>query len=171
MKIDHIGNCIIDIEDVVDHLMAGGNLVSVNGHMLDFSVTDYNDLVSSKDKDQWRLRSVKPYGSAEQMDAVCGEQWTIPSSYLDMDIETYVYNLCETEAEVYRVQQELELFKSRDLLIVLKALKYLIDVMRQHRIVWGVGRGSSVASYCLYLLEVHSIDSIKYNLDFSEFLD
>ncbi len=171
MKIDHIGNCIIDLEDVVDHLMAGGNLSAVSNRMLDFNTSEYNNLVSSKDKDQWRLRSVKSYDSESEMDSVCRDQWTVPDNYLDMDIESYIYNLCETEAEVYRVQQELELFKSRDLLIVLKALKYLVDVMRQHRIIWGVGRGSSVASYCLYLLEVHSIDSIKYNLDFAEFLD
>ena len=34
----------------------------------------------------------------------------------------------------------------------------------------GVGRGSSVASYILYLIGVHRIDSIKYNLDWKEFL-
>ena len=49
-------------------------------------------------------------------------------------------------------------------------LKYLVDTMREHNIVWGVGRGSSVASYCLYLLGVHKIDSIKYELDIREFL-
>jgi DNA polymerase III alpha subunit len=33
-----------------------------------------------------------------------------------------------------------------------------------------VGRGSSVASYVLYLLGVHRIDSMFYDLDPSEFL-
>jgi DNA polymerase III alpha subunit len=36
--------------------------------------------------------------------------------------------------------------------------------------VWGVGRGSSVASYVLFLIGVHRIDSMKYNLDYKEFL-
>jgi len=36
--------------------------------------------------------------------------------------------------------------------------------------IWGVGRGSSVASYVLYLLDVHRIDSMFYDLDPSEFL-
>ena len=53
---------------------------------------------------------------------------------------------------------------------VLKYLKYLVDTMRQHKILWGVGRGSSVASFCLYLLGVHRINSLKYNLDITEFL-
>jgi len=33
-----------------------------------------------------------------------------------------------------------------------------------------VGRGSSVASYCLYLLGVHKINSLKFDLDIKEFL-
>ena len=162
---------MISIDDVVDHLMSGGSVASVNGRMLDFPITEYNELVSVKDRDDWRLRSIKPYDTEAAMDAECRVTWTVPDSYLDMDIEDHIYNLCETEEEVYRVEHELELFKSRDLLIVLKALKYLVDTMRQERIIWGVGRGSSVASYCLYLLEVHSVNSIKFNLDFSEFLD
>jgi DNA polymerase III alpha subunit len=42
--------------------------------------------------------------------------------------------------------------------------------MKENKIVWGVGRGSSVASYVLYLIGVHRIDSIKYDLDIREFL-
>jgi DNA polymerase III alpha subunit len=56
------------------------------------------------------------------------------------------------------------------MIIVLKFLKYLVDVCNTNNIVLGVGRGSSVASYCLYLLGVHCIDSIKYELDIKEFL-
>jgi len=47
---------------------------------------------------------------------------------------------------------------------------YLVDFMRENEIVWGVGRGSSVASYVLYLIGVHRIDSIKFGLDWREFL-
>jgi DNA polymerase III alpha subunit len=42
--------------------------------------------------------------------------------------------------------------------------------MRKHNIVWGVGRGSSVASYVLYLIGVHKINSMYYDLDIEEFL-
>ena len=42
--------------------------------------------------------------------------------------------------------------------------------MKQNHIIWGVGRGSSVASYVLYKLGVHRIDSLYYNLDIGEFL-
>ena len=61
-------------------------------------------------------------------------------------------------------------FTKRGMLPVLQFLKYLVDTCENHNVVLGVGRGSSVASYCLYLLGVHRIDSIKYELDIKEFL-
>jgi DNA polymerase III alpha subunit len=69
-----------------------------------------------------------------------------------------------------RVTEELTLFAQHNMIPLLKYLKYLVDTMRKNNIVWGVGRGSSVASYCLYLIGVHKIDSIKYSLDIKEFL-
>jgi DNA polymerase III alpha subunit len=55
------------------------------------------------------------------------------------------------------------------MIIVLKAMKYLVDTFRENNIVWGVGRGSSVASYALYLIGVHKVDSVKYELPITEF--
>ena len=49
-------------------------------------------------------------------------------------------------------------------------MKYIIDTLRENNIVWGVGRGSSVSSYMLYLIGVHKVDSIKYNLNINEFI-
>ena len=62
--------------------------------------------------------------------------------------------------------------KPRKNLTIVKVhyLKYLVDTMTQNQVIWGVGRGSSVASYVLYKLEVHRIDSLHYNLDVTEFL-
>ena len=65
---------------------------------------------------------------------------------------------------------ELTEFKTRNLFPVLKVLIYIIDTMRKNNLVWGIGRGSSVASYVLYLIGVHKVDSLKYNLDIKEFL-
>jgi DNA polymerase III alpha subunit len=56
------------------------------------------------------------------------------------------------------------------MLDLLRWLKYFVDTAKQRNIIWGVGRGSSVASYVLYLIGVHKIDSIKYKLDWKEFL-
>ena len=53
---------------------------------------------------------------------------------------------------------------------LLRYMIYLVDFMRKENIVWGVGRGSSVASYVLYLIGIHKVDSIQYGLDYKEFL-
>jgi len=53
---------------------------------------------------------------------------------------------------------------------LLRWLKYFVDYCRDNKILWGVGRGSSVASYVLYLIGVHKIDPLKYNLDWQDFL-
>ena len=62
------------------------------------------------------------------------------------------------------------MFKERDMVDVLIFLKYLVDTMRENNIIWGVGRGSSVASFCLYLIGVHKVNPLKFNLDIKEFL-
>jgi DNA polymerase III alpha subunit len=76
-----------------------------------------------------------------------------------------------SEEENYqRLIEELQEFRKRNMLDLLRWLKYFVDTAKQRNIIWGVGRGSSVASYVLYLIGVHKIDSIKYKLDWKEFL-
>ena len=87
-----------------------------------------------------------------------------------MDIAAYVLDLCDTQEKLQRVGHELLMFQDRDLMDLLKYLKYLVDTLKSNNVIWGVGRGSSVASYVLYLLEVHKIDSMHYDLDPEEFL-
>ena len=96
--------------------------------------------------------------------------WHMPQHYKDLDIAQYVLNLCTNEAELQRCGHELLLFQERDLFNLLRYLKYLVDVMKENRVIWGVGRGSSVASYVLYKLGVHRIDSMFYKLEPEEFL-
>jgi len=87
-----------------------------------------------------------------------------------MDIAKYVLDLCRTDQELQRVGEELLLYQERDLFDLLRYLKYMIDTLRKNNIVWGVGRGSSVASYVLFLIGVHKIDSLYYKLSVDEFL-
>jgi DNA polymerase III alpha subunit len=94
----------------------------------------------------------------------------MPDNYKTLDVLPYVLSLCTTPIEVQRVQEEYKLFKERDLDNVLRFFIYLVSYLRENRIVWGVGRGSSVASYILFLIGVHKIDSIRYSLDIKEFL-
>lgn len=100
----------------------------------------------------------------------CVNTWHMPDDYKNLDIINHLLDMCETQEQRNRVLIELNLFKDRGMIIVLQFLKYLVDVCKEHNIVLGVGRGSSVASYCLFLLGVHRVDSIKYQLDITEFL-
>ena len=100
----------------------------------------------------------------------CVNKWHMPNEYKSLDIVQHILGMCNTDEETKRCLLELNLFKDRGMLVVLQFLKYLVDICKEHDIVLGVGRGSSVASYCLFLLGVHRVDSIKYQLDITEFL-
>ena len=95
-------------------------------------------------------------------------EWFIPDEYQRMDIEEFVVSQCPKQ-NYDRLIQELDLYKSHNLLPVLRAMKYIVDTLRANNIVWGVGRGSSVASYVLFIIGVHKIDSVKYKLPINEF--
>ena len=97
-------------------------------------------------------------------------EWLMPQSYKDLDIAKYVLDLCKNDEELQRVGQELLMFQERDMFDLLRYLKYLVDTMRSNNIVWGVGRGSSVSSFVLFLLGVHRINSLYYDLSIDEFL-
>ena len=98
--------------------------------------------------------------------------YLIPEHYKSLDVEEYVRKLVSEgdSDQIGRVEMELTEFKTRNLFPVLKVLIYIIDTMRKNNLVWGIGRGSSVASYVLYLIGIHKVDSLKYNLDIKEFL-
>ena len=96
------------------------------------------------------------------------KNWFIPKDYCP-DLVAMLYDLCETDIQKDRVSQELELYIKNGMYDTLHVMKYIVDTLRANDIVWGVGRGSSVASYVLYLIGVHKIDSIKYNLPIEEF--
>lgn len=113
---------------------------------------------------------IEPNISIEEFDNICQSDWFMPQEYKNMDIAQYVLSLCKTDSELQRVGQELLLFQERNMFDLLKYLKYLVDTMRSNNIVWGVGRGSSVSSFVLFLLGVHKINSLYYDLDISEFL-
>lgn len=97
-------------------------------------------------------------------------KWHMPDEYKELDIAAYVLGLCNADYELQRVGEELLLFQERNAFDLLRYMKYLVDTLRKNNIVWGVGRGSSVASYVLFLLGVHKINSLYYNLDIEEFL-
>lgn len=68
-----------------------------------------------------------------------------------------------------RLDIELDFFERSGNKQLLSLLLSMIDKFHDEDVVWGVGRGSSCASYVLYLLEVHDVNPIKYDINFTEF--
>lgn len=116
------------------------------------------------------VRYVTSDKTVEDFDSDCSSNWFIPDNYRNFDIAAYVLGLCNTDEELQRVGKELLLYQKRDMFVLLRYLKYLVDTMRANNIVWGVGRGSSVASFVLFLIGVHKINSLYYDLPIEEFL-
>lgn len=169
MNIDQFGQSVYSSYDLVELLYKDPDL-----KLDDFLISDvaqFNLAVKSLHLEYPILKEYKPNKiSVEIFDRTNQSNWYMPQSYLDLDIEKYVNNLCKTKEELARVNEELCLYKKFNLYKLLQYLVYLVGVMREHNIVWGVGRGSSVASYILYLIGLHKVNSLKYNLNINEFL-
>lgn len=111
-----------------------------------------------------------------------GFDWIIPDEYKNLNVVDYVTDKLMTdnerenfpEDELYdranRVSQELILYKKHGVEDVLRVLIFVINTLNNQGVVWGVGRGSSVSSYVLYLIQVHDVDSFKYGLSITDFL-
>lgn len=106
--------------------------------------------------------------------------WNIPEEYLTLNVGQYLMDLIDKEIEQFsdddaykraiRFEQEWETYKKLELIPILRVIIYVINTLRSYNIVWGIGRGSCVASYVLYLIGVHDVDSVEYDLDYTDFL-
>jgi DNA polymerase III alpha subunit len=113
---------------------------------------------------------VKRTESLKEFDQRNIADWHMPQEYQELDMLKYLLDRCGSDQERARVEEEYQLFEQKGFTKVLQFLVYFIDTLRQHNIVWGVGRGSSVSSFCLFLMGVHKINPLLYNLDHREFL-
>ena len=98
------------------------------------------------------------------------QNWRYPSEYDELNLEEYFHSKCTTQVELDRVDYELSLFAERGLGKLLRWAIWFMDYVRANDEFIGVGRGSSVASFCLYLIELHMVNSIECGLDPREFL-
>ena len=170
MKTNSFGEPIFGSNDLISLCMQGYDLSSMRHVMVDDTVDLTLAASILENVPLFVQSSDNNTETLEQFDRRHQHNWHMPDEYKQLDIAEYVLSLCKSEAELQRVGHELLLYQDRNLFDLLKYLKYLVDVMRKNNLIWGVGRGSSVASYVLYLLEVHRINSMYYNLDVEEFL-
>lgn len=170
MKYTAYGQAYCNSDDLVDMLYSNPDISLDN-----FEVDDpdlYNMAVKHFYADLPKLKKFSPkdYGTIENFDSHNQQQWFMPNEYKELDIAQHVLSLCNGPAELQRVGEELLAFQENNLFDLLRFMKYLVDTLRKNNIVWGVGRGSSVSSFVLYLLGVHKINSLYYDLDYKEFL-
>lgn len=170
MNVNNYGAVFLTPDELFEAVYSG-KIKSFNNIFLDDNSIDTFNRAVKTNKDHFGLliKYVDPVEPLDKFDQLNQSKWFMPEDYCPNLIE-FIYAQCTTELQRNRVDLELELFAQHNMINLLYYLKYLVDTMRQNNIVWGVGRGSSVASYVLYLIGVHKIDSIKYNLDINEFL-
>jgi DNA polymerase III alpha subunit len=171
MHTDLLGIPIYSKSDILD-IIYQGKLDILNTVLVDLEDAEINKFNSAaKEAGIAELKQYYPLDiNVKEFDRSMQDNWLMPDSYREMDIAKWVLDKCTTQDQLQRVGAELLEFQRRDMMPLLKWMKYFVDTCRTNRVVWGVGRGSSVASYVLYLIGVHRIDSMKYNLDWQEFL-
>ena len=166
MRLDKYSNPIFEEHDLFDAIY--------NGYQFDVAdtvIVDRTDAIAQLE-DQLGFRFIAPYEThplVADYDQACQCVWFMPKDYCSNLVEI-LYDMCTTPEQINRVSEELEAFIAHGMMDLLFYLKYMVDTLEQNEILWGVGRGSSVASYVLYLIGVHKIDSLAYNLDWREFL-
>lgn len=168
MRLDQFNNPIFNETDIFDALYLGHQSVLPN------IITEDNlEIENFKRISELEFAKIDPaiYNlSTKEYDTQLQKEWFMPVEYYNFDVNQYCISKCNTDEEIARTLEELTEYKNRGMQPLLQWLKYFVDTCKTHKIVWGVGRGSSVSSFVLYLLEVHKIHSIKYNLDWHDFL-
>ena len=167
MRTDNYGQIILSEKDLCNLYLQNPNRI-VSKTLIDHSININDDLELTNIPQL--IQYVTSTETVEEFDKRLQSNWYMPDEYKNLDIAKWILDQCQTDSERQRVGEELLLYLDRNLFQLLQYLKYLVDTMRKHNIVWGVGRGSSVASYVLYLIGVHRINSMYYYLDIEEFL-
>lgn len=107
--------------------------------------------------------------------------WQIPEPYYSLDLAEYIaktfsqrvnllqYTIAEQEQAVLRIEAELVEIKTRGMTEFFRTVIYILAKLRNNTGVWGVGRGSSCASYFLFLIGLHVVDCVKLQVPMEEF--
>jgi DNA polymerase III alpha subunit len=170
MKYDQFGQGFTDTRELVDLLYKDPDMDF--SHFVVEDPEQFNDAIE-KTYAEFSLLRVYKHSNAQsikEFDSQNQSQWWMPEEYKNLDIAEWILRQCKNDAELQRAGEELIMYQERNLFTLLSFLKYLVDTLRKENIVWGVGRGSSVASFVLYLIGVHRINSLHYDLDPREFL-
>jgi len=170
MKMNQAGQLVVKETDAIQALYQDKSISDIVVEDVKW-IERYNTLTDLFDFPENKIKyELSSELSSNEFVEDCISEWNLPQKYKDIDIVEWLNNIELTQQQQDRLNLELQLYKERNMLPVLQFLLYFIDKLKDNNIVWGVGRGSSVSSYVLFLMGVHRIDSVKYNLDIKEFL-
>jgi DNA polymerase III alpha subunit len=170
MKVNMYGQAILSSDKLRDLLLQGKNI----GH-LNVVQDDDIDLYNKYQDELLNQRTIFLDAPVEiltfdDFHLKTADEWIFPLEYQQIDVHKWLIDKCKQQIEIDRVNQEYAMYKERDLIMLLRLFIFLIDYLRKNKFIWGVGRGSSVSSYVLYLIGVHRVDSIKYNFSINDYL-
>jgi DNA polymerase III alpha subunit len=168
MRLDKFGNPIFNSQDIFKFLYQG-KLTNLKDLTVDYT-EDIEQLEHVAGFTFQRFNDQLDSINIEDFDQALQSDWFMPAEYKDFDVEEWCLAKCTTAQQKQRVLDEMDAYDHRGMIPLLQWTKHFVDTCQENNIVWGVGRGSSVASFVLFLLGVHQIDSVKYNLDWQEFL-
>lgn len=170
MKVNMYGQAILSSDQLRELLLQGKNIGHLNV-VRDDDILLYDKFQDSllKQKTVF-LDAPEEVLSFDDFHTLKSDEWIFPTEYQQIDVYAWLIDKCKTQEEIARVNEEYELYKERDLIMLLRLFIFLVDYMRKNKFIWGVGRGSSVSSYILYLIGVHKVDSLKYNFDIKDYL-
>lgn len=167
--IDEYGRVVLSTDDIIESMLSGHDSEGVT-------------LREGDDLDQYRssckefavepMRFDEYYKLEQSPDVVLHQRskdWLIPKKYRNIDIVDYLSARCKNDEEKQRLILELNEFVERGQEMIIYLMIYLVDVMREHNVVWGVGRGSSVACFVLYLIGINKVNPLDYDIDYREF--
>jgi len=168
MRLDRFGNPIFNSQDIFKFLYQG-KLTNLKDITVDYT-EDIEQLEQTAGFTFQRFNDQLDQLDITDFDQALQSDWFMPAEYRDFDVRAWCLDRCTTDEQINRVNAELDAYIERGMIPLLQWTKHFVDCCTENNIVWGVGRGSSVASFVLFLLGVHQIDSVKYNLDWQEFL-
>ena len=167
-KINDHGDVIFSEEDAIELLYTDPNF-DISKLYFD-NIDKYSASLKELGIDLPVINKVPERGKPEIFDRENCDNWHMPDKYYQINVLQWLLDKCQNDEEKVRVQMEYDLFEKKNFIRVLQFLIYFVDTLRANNMVWGVGRGSSVASFCLFLIGVHKINPMLYNLDITEFL-
>lgn len=167
-KTNEHGDVIFSEEDVIELLYTDPDFDISKLYLSD--IDKYSDSLKELGIDLPVINTAPKRPSLTEFDRQNCDNWHMPDKYYQINVLEWLLDKCQNDEEKMRVQMEYDLFEKKKFTRVLQFLIYFIDTLRANNMVWGVGRGSSVASFCLFLIGVHKINPMMYNLDITEFL-